>query len=208
MKFRFLFTILALLALTSPSFCQPAVYSFDYPGDGECDSHTPLTYIGCWVGIPIPNETPIIVYINGSPADTVLMNADFGCAGLDGGFFFFDYYLFADPDDTVYLDVTYEDCHYWTNDITLTLGPQTLTLDESDWNCECGSCGPVVISLSNGDVVLNWFPFGGATSYNIYGADEPFVLGDSLDTVADTTWTDTATSSRPSLYFYYVKALE
>lgn len=64
----------------------------------------------------------------------------------------------------------------------------------------------LVISISGGNAVLNWLPFG--ATYEIYGATAPFVTGSLLDTVTNTVWTDVNTSSRPSPYFYYVKAVE
>ncbi|MBU0508818.1 hypothetical protein KKH27_08295, partial [bacterium] len=65
--------------------------------------------------------------------------------------------------------------------------------------------GQLVILIQGGNAVLMWPP-NGAPSYNIYGETEPFISGSLLDTVSDTTWTDTNTSSRPSPYFYYVTA--
>jgi predicted outer membrane repeat protein len=66
----------------------------------------------------------------------------------------------------------------------------------------------LVILISGGNAVLQWPPVGTTYNYNIYGSAEPFILGDLLDTVSDTTWTDVNTSSRPSPYFYYVTATE
>ncbi|MFH1009691.1 MAG: hypothetical protein V1784_00475 [bacterium] len=65
----------------------------------------------------------------------------------------------------------------------------------------------LVISTIAGNVVLDWLPQGGASSYNIYGATLPFVAGVLLDVTSNTTWTDINTSSRPSPYFYYVTAV-
>lgn len=64
----------------------------------------------------------------------------------------------------------------------------------------------LVISISSGNAVLNWSGFG--ATYNIYGSDEPFVVGTFLDSSTDTTWTDSDTSNRPSPYLYYVTATE
>jgi hypothetical protein len=65
----------------------------------------------------------------------------------------------------------------------------------------------VVIGIVNGNAVLNW-PFFSYT-VNIYGTTSPFTAGTLLETVEETTtWTDMNTSSRPSPYFYYVKAVE
>jgi uncharacterized delta-60 repeat protein len=64
----------------------------------------------------------------------------------------------------------------------------------------------LVILIQDESAVLNWPPTG-APSYNIYGATEPFISGSLLDTISDTTWTDTNTSGRPSRYFYYVTAV-
>ncbi len=58
------------------------------------------------------------------------------------------------------------------------------------------------------NVVLYWTKVDTSYSYTIYGSSEPFIAGDSLDTVSDTTWTDTNVSSRPSPYFYYVTTVE
>lgn len=69
-----------------------------------------------------------------------------------------------------------------------------------------GPVGHLVLSISGGNAVLDWPAFG--RTYNIYGAAAPFVSGTLLDTVTDTTWTDVSTSSRPSPYFYYVRATE
>ncbi|MFH1011262.1 MAG: S8 family serine peptidase [bacterium] len=62
----------------------------------------------------------------------------------------------------------------------------------------------LVISVSGGNAVLRWSDAG--SSYRIYGATTPFTSGTLLDTTSDTIWTDTATSSRLSPYFYYVTA--
>jgi len=62
----------------------------------------------------------------------------------------------------------------------------------------------LTISVSGGNAVLRWSD--GASSYRIYGATTPFASGTLLDTTSNTTWTDTATPSRPSPYFYYVTA--
>ncbi len=75
-------------------------------------------------------------------------------------------------------------------------------------NWLAGPVGRLVISIESGNAVLSWPPFGVTYDYNIYGATEPFILGDSLDTVTDTTWTDVNTPSRPLPYFYYVTATE
>jgi uncharacterized delta-60 repeat protein len=65
----------------------------------------------------------------------------------------------------------------------------------------------LVISLSGGNAVLDWWPTG-ASSYNIYGATTPYATGTQLATgVTGATWTDINTSSRPSPYFYYVTAV-
>jgi uncharacterized delta-60 repeat protein len=64
----------------------------------------------------------------------------------------------------------------------------------------------LVILIDNGNAVLSWLPTA-APFYNIYGATEPFISGSLLDTISDTTWTDTSTSGRPSRYFYYVTAV-
>jgi len=66
----------------------------------------------------------------------------------------------------------------------------------------------LVILISGGNAVLQWPPVGATYNYNIYGSAEPFILGDLLDTVTDTTWMDNQTSTRPSRYFYYVTAIE
>jgi len=64
----------------------------------------------------------------------------------------------------------------------------------------------LVVSMSSGNAVLHWTPFG-AGPYYIYGATTPFTAGTLLDTVSDaTTWMDEETASRPSRYFYYVMA--
>ncbi|MFH1010585.1 MAG: right-handed parallel beta-helix repeat-containing protein [bacterium] len=62
------------------------------------------------------------------------------------------------------------------------------------------------VLVVSGNARLHWTPFG-AGPYYIYGATEPFMAGTLLATVSDTTtWTDEATASRPSRYFYYVMA--
>ena len=63
----------------------------------------------------------------------------------------------------------------------------------------------LVISVDNGNAVLEWLPFGmSETVYNIYGSALPFAAGTLLHSTTNTNWTDEETSSRPSLYFYYV----
>jgi len=64
----------------------------------------------------------------------------------------------------------------------------------------------LVISVESGNAVLRWSDV--ASSYKIYGATTLFAPGTLLSTTSDTTWTDAATSSRPSPYFYYVTATE
>jgi parallel beta-helix repeat protein len=60
-----------------------------------------------------------------------------------------------------------------------------------------------------GNMILYWSPATGASYYNVYGAQAPYVVGTLLATgVVGTTWTDINTSSRPSLYFYYVTAVQ
>jgi hypothetical protein len=63
----------------------------------------------------------------------------------------------------------------------------------------------VVISRVGNDMILDWTTTG-APAYTIYGSLDPSATGDSLDTVSDTTWTDTGFASRPARYFYYVRA--
>jgi len=63
----------------------------------------------------------------------------------------------------------------------------------------------LVISIQSGNAALRWLPFGvSGTVYNIYGSSLPFVVGVLLHSTTNTNWTDEETSSRPSLYFYYV----
>jgi len=69
------------------------------------------------------------------------------------------------------------------------------------------SLDSLAISIENGNAVLRWCPVEGATTYEVYGADEPFTEGILLNTMTDTTWTDEQTSSRPWRYFYYIAAV-
>jgi hypothetical protein len=61
----------------------------------------------------------------------------------------------------------------------------------------------------SGNTILYWSPVTGASYYNVYGAQAPYVAGTLLATgVVGTSWTDINTSSRPSLYLYYVTAVQ
>lgn len=145
MKYRVLFTILALLALTTLSLGQPAQFNFEYPGDWDCPSHMPLTYNACFdtiAGTPIPNGTMLIVYVNDVPYDSFEMNSDSICFDPGGGFFVQWCMTIASPGETVYLEVQYGDCRYWINSFVVSGGHQTFALAESDWNCDCGPPAP------------------------------------------------------------------
>ena len=64
----------------------------------------------------------------------------------------------------------------------------------------------LVIVLDSGNAVLHWSPAGGETNFTVYGSENLWVLGDSLATVSDTTWTDINFNARPTRYFYHVRA--
>jgi hypothetical protein len=69
-----------------------------------------------------------------------------------------------------------------------------------------GEVNDLVITIQSGNAVLRWSDV--APSYKIYGATTPFTTGTLLTTTSNTTWTDAATPSRPSPYFYYVTAVQ
>jgi predicted outer membrane repeat protein len=77
-------------------------------------------------------------------------------------------------------------------------------IDEHWLGCPVGR---LVITMASGNAVLYWPYF--AYTVNIYGATAPYTAGTLITTVYGvTTWTDFQTSSRPSPYFYYVKAAQ
>lgn len=142
MKTAVLPIILLLLVLTSLCYGQYQI-SFDYPGDWDCASHSPLTFDNpvCWQGTPIPDGTEIQILKNGAPFGTFSMNSDFICGNPIGGFFsttYFDFY----PGERAQLVVQYGLCTYTTAEVTPT-SDNTYSLSESDWTCNCGhACAP------------------------------------------------------------------
>ncbi len=146
-KHRVLYTALALLALTTFTFAQPALVSYYYPGDLACDAHDPLTSDGdCWVGTPIPDGADaIFVFINGVEWNvSYLFNGNAIC-GYDG-FFFMEYYAgggVAVAGDQTYVEVRYGECTYRSRTYTLAAGANDELLFEDDWVlCDCGAGDP------------------------------------------------------------------
>ena len=65
----------------------------------------------------------------------------------------------------------------------------------------------MVIWIQAGNAVLKWWSPYGPGTYYVYGATAPYVAGNLLATVSETTtWTDEETANRPLRYFYYVTA--
>ncbi|MFH1011815.1 MAG: right-handed parallel beta-helix repeat-containing protein [bacterium] len=77
-------------------------------------------------------------------------------------------------------------------------------IDEHWLGCPVGR---LAITMASGNAVLYWPYF--AYTVKIYGATAPYTTGTLLATVNGvTSWTDLSTPSRPSPYFYYVKAVQ
>jgi len=145
MKFRLLFTVAALLALSSFAFGQPTgVVWYYYPGDGDCSSHSPITY-GTplpWYGIPIPDGAPINIkqYPSGTTVCSFAFNSADFCMETRPGFFFEWDGCERPVGDQIYCDVEYQNCHYWTAPYTVVLDvldQYEIPLYEQDWYCHC-----------------------------------------------------------------------
>ena len=138
MKSRVLFGVMALLVLTSLSFAQPKMVSWDYPGDGDCDATPPLTYDACWTGTPIPDETVMNILVNGVPTFTQPLNGFFMCQRP--GYFSTHYYE-INAGATVVLDLVYQGCHYVSRNFTITTD-ETFFMYQGDWTtCQCQNPG-------------------------------------------------------------------
>lgn len=152
MKFRVLFTALALLALTTFAFGQdPAQVWYGYPGDFNCADSDPLTYGQCWTGTPIPDGPGVYVFINDvevcGPYD---MNGGVMC-GLEGFFFMETYCTEALEGDESYVEVRHAGCVYRSQVYTLIAGANEIYMFPADWVfCECEappSCVNILCSL-------------------------------------------------------------
>jgi hypothetical protein len=150
MKFRVLFSAVALLALTTFCFADPAQVAFIYPGvDYDCTAHSPLSYgtADCFAGTPIPDGTPIEFYIDGapfSPPATFPMNSDFICGPpFTGGFFYTDYLggngqvFYEGGVNTASVHIHFQNCDYWTDEYPLAAGVNAIELVEANWHCTC-----------------------------------------------------------------------
>jgi len=144
MKTAVLPIILALLALTSLTFAQPKMVSWDYPGDWVCDvpGARPMTYGECFDTLvpitPIPDGTVMDILVNGVLTDTFALNG----AGVCGPGTFTTWYFFINSGNTVVLDLAYEGCHYVSRNFLITTD-ETFLMYQSDWTCECGPpCTP------------------------------------------------------------------
>jgi hypothetical protein len=146
-RFRVLFAVAALLALTTFCFGQdPAQVAFIYPGaDFDCNAHAPLSYgPTCFQGTPIPDGALIEFYKNGAPFDPPLtfpINSEFICGTAIGGFFYTDYLPGYLAGDHASIHVVYQGCHYWTADYLLDAGVNAIELVEANWTCSCANPG-------------------------------------------------------------------
>ncbi|MBS3768576.1 MAG: hypothetical protein KGY75_10715, partial [Candidatus Cloacimonetes bacterium] len=61
----------------------------------------------------------------------------------------------------------------------------------------------VTIQISGSDVILNWSA-GSKSTFNIYRSENPYAGFSLLDTVSDTTYTDTDAATAANKYFYYI----
>jgi len=140
MKFRVLFTALALLALTSLTFAQPKMVSWDYPGDWVCDvpGARPMTAGECFDTLapitPIPDGTVMNIVVTGPNPQTIAFPLN--GAGVCGPGTFSTNYFFIYAANTVVLDVVYMNCHYWSRSYPITTD-ETFLMYQNDWYCEC-----------------------------------------------------------------------
>lgn len=166
MKFlQVLFYCVGVLALTSLAFSQPAEFTFVYC-DWDCDSSVgrPLAYGGCWEGTEIPNGT--WVYIKEADTDALIGSIPIDASPIvdceyNGGYICVPFYLLCAPGTRIYLEVSYENVTYRTQDpITVPPGSSVCFLTEDDWTCEVHSAftPPLIQELVTDYVLHQCYP--------------------------------------------------
>jgi hypothetical protein len=147
MKFRVLFTALALLALSTFAFAQPASVAYYYPGDPDPTGYAQLTYGECWSGTVIPDgsDAIFIFFVRQAQGDTTEWDVSYLMNGMDywgmEGYFFMEYYAgagFAIAGDLTWVEVRYEGCTYRSFTHTLGAGANDIWMPPDGWeSCEC-----------------------------------------------------------------------
>jgi hypothetical protein len=148
MVFRVLLAAVAIFALTTLAFGDPAQVLYWYPGDGNCVNppNPPLTSGGCWTGTAIPEGTACLyIFRNGVEWDCIgspfAMNGSVGGCP-DGYFFMLSYCTGFESGDQTYLEVRWEGCVYRTATYTLAAGANEEYLFPGDWvHCSCANPG-------------------------------------------------------------------
>jgi hypothetical protein len=137
-----MFAALALLALTSLTFGQAKMVSWDYPGDWVCDvpGARPMTFGECFDTLApitlIPDGTVMNILVNGVPTFTFALNGATVC----GAGTFTTYYFFINAGAVVVLDLVYQGCHYVSGNFTITTD-ETFLMYQADWTCSCQNPG-------------------------------------------------------------------
>jgi len=139
MKFRVLFSALALLALASFALAQPCDLLVNYY-QWPCPEDLPMTSGGCWTGTPFPDGPAVNVY---KASDNSLI----GMATIVNGTFYSIPGFFVDEASlviqsdvwpmNVYAQVTYNYCTYTSVTYSISAGPRTIETCQAEWTCVC-----------------------------------------------------------------------